>query len=214
MNYLIEYQKQLGLTADGVIGPKSAAAMMRDLGIDNKLFFAHLIGQIKHESGLFKNFRENLNYGEPGLLNIFRKYYMGRPNLVKAHARNPEKIANYVYANRMGNGDEASGDGWKYRGAFGLQLTGKDNFQRFFAYAGLPSDTDPDDLANNPKMYFLAGKFWFEENGADNLCVNGSDSCILNVSRKVNLGNIQTKAIPHGLPERAKFTKEILSAIT
>lgn len=213
MNYLQEYQKKLGLVADGIIGPKTAAAMMEDLGITDKLFFCHLIGQIAHESGLYKNARENLNYSEAGLLNIFRKYYINNPRLAAQHARKPEKIANYVYANRMGNGNEASGDGWKYRGIFGLQLTGKDNIQAFIRYIGLPEDTNPEDLLDDPKNYFLAGKFWFEHNNAVALCTSVNSDCILKVSRKVNIGNTATKAIPNGLDDRLVQTKTIARAI-
>jgi len=72
MDYLKAYQEKLGLVADGKMGPNTAKAMMADLGITDKLFFAHMMGQVAHESGLYKNARENLNYGEEGLLNIFK----------------------------------------------------------------------------------------------------------------------------------------------
>jgi putative chitinase len=203
MNYLKAYQSRLGLVADGIIGPATAKAMMADLGITDKLFFAHLMGQIAHESGLYKNARENLNYGAAGLLNIFKKYYT--PQLAAKHERKPELIANHVYANRMGNGGEASGDGWKYRGIFGLQLTGKDNIVAFIRYLGLPDDTDPDSL--------LAGKYWFVKNGADKLCDSTNSDCILRVSRKVNIGNTKTTAIPHGLDDRKQQTLAMFKAV-
>ena len=206
MNYLQKYQDQLGLRPDGVLGKMTAAAMMKDLGITNKTFFAHLMGQIAHESGLYKNARENLNYSEAGLLNIFRKYYKDNRGLASKHARQPAKIANHVYANRMGNGNEASGDGWKYRGIFGLQLTGKDNICDFLKYVGLPTDTDPDTLLDNPKYYFLAGKFWFEDNGVDKLCTSESNTCITIVSKRVNGGTI-------GLDDRIVQTKKIFTAL-
>lgn len=213
MNYLQRYQQKLGLEPDGILGPKTAAAMMRDLGITDKLFFAHLMGQMAHESGLYQNFRENMNYSEAGLLNIFRRFYKNKPGLAKRHANKPKLIGNFVYAQRMGNGDEASGDGYKYRGAFGLQLTGKNNFLAFFEYAGLPPDTDPDSLQDDPKMYFLAGKFWFEANGADNLCTSTTDACILRVSRKVNLGNENHTGLPNGLDDRYERTRAAFKAV-
>ena len=213
MNYLKQYQAKLGLVADGVIGPKSAAAMMNDLGIDNKLVFAHLMGQIAHESGLYTNARENLNYNEAGLLNIFKKYYSPYPGLAAKHSRKPMLIANHVYANRMGNGNEASGDGWKYRGIFGLQLTGKRNIQEFIQYLGLPPDTDPEALLSDPKNYFLAGKFWFEKNGANELCTATTEQCILRVSRLVNIGNPYSTAMPHGLDGRIAHTKTMLKSV-
>lgn len=204
MNYLVEYQRKLGLEADGVMGKKTAAAMMQDLNITDKLFFAHLIGQIAHESGLYRNARENLNYNAAGLLNIFKKYYT--PELAAKHERKPELIANHVYANRMGNGDEASGDGWKYRGIFGLQLTGKDNIQAFIKYLGLPEDTDPDSLLDDPRNYFLAGLYWFTKNGVDKLCTSTKETCIVAVTRRVNGGT-------NGLDDRIKQTKAMFKAL-
>ena len=94
---------------------------------------AHFFAQTAHESGNFKAFSENLNYGAAGLTGIFKKYF---PTNEKAllYERKPEKIANLVYASRMGNGDEASGDGYKFRGRGALQLTGKDNYKLFSEY--------------------------------------------------------------------------------
>ena len=211
MNYLVEYQRALGLDPDGKIGPNTAKAMMADLGITDKLLFSHVMGQVAHESGLYTNFRENLSYSSEGLQNIFRKYYT--PQLADKHARHPELIANHVYASRMGNGDESSGDGWKYRGIFGLQLTGKTNIQEFLAHIGLPIDTDPDSLKDNPKAYFQAAFFWFEKNGANKLCTSTSNDCILNVSRKVNIGNTKTTAIPHGFDYRKAKTQSMFKAL-
>lgn len=218
MNYLIEYQKKLGLTPDGKVGPKTAAAMMADLEITDKLFFAHMMGQVAHESRLYTNARENLNYNEAGLLNIFRKYYatleivdkkevwIPIPGLAAKHARHPEIIANYVYANRMGNGSEASGDGWMYRGIFGLQLTGRANIIPFIESIGLPPYTDPDSLLNNPRNYFLAGLFWFSKNGVDRLCKAANDDCILTVTKRVNGGT-------NGLDDRKVQTKAIFKVL-
>lgn len=206
MNYLQEYQKRLGLMPDGKVGPKTAQAMMSDLGITDKLFFAHLMGQIAHESGLYTHARENLNYNEAGLLNIFRKYYVNHPALVDSHANHPSRIANYVYANRMGNGDEASGDGWKYRGIFGLQLTGKTNIQAFMKSIGLSPLADPDTLLNDPRNYFLSGKFWFRQTGVDKLCNSTNETCILAVTRRVNGGT-------NGLDDRIAKTKGMFAAL-
>lgn len=208
LNYLQKYQQQLGLVPDGIIGNKTAKAFMDDLGITDKLFFSHMMGQIAHESGLYKNARENLNYSEAGLLNIFKKYFSGKAGDKSAafYARQPEKIANLVYANRMGNGDEASGDGWKYRGIFGLQLTGKDNILAFIRYLGLPDDTDPDSLLDNPKNYFLSALFWFKENGVDKLCTSTKETCIVTVTRRINGGT-------NGLADRIKQTKIMFKSV-
>ena len=88
------------------------------------------LAQCGHESGGFTAFQENFNYSRDGLLRVFPKYFTGLN--VDQYARQPEKIANRVYANRMGNGDEASGDGWKYRGAGIIQITGRQNMETFF----------------------------------------------------------------------------------
>lgn len=89
---------------------------------------AAFLSQCAHESINFTATHENLNYGAPGLMTTFKKYFPTQ-ELANAYARQPEKIANRVYANRMGNGDEASGDGWKYRGRGIVQLTGHDNYK-------------------------------------------------------------------------------------
>ena len=213
MNFLQKYQQSLGLVPDGIIGAKSAAAMMKDLGITDKLVFCHIMGQVKLESGMYTHFREDMHYSEPGLLNIFRKYYGSRPDLAKKHAMNPVAIANYVYANRNGNGDESSGDGYFYRGAFGLQITGKENFHDFFKEVGLPLNTDPDSLKDNPRYYFLAAYFWFKKNDAIRLCKSTSKNCILTVGRKVNLGNSKTPLMPHDYAKREQYTIEMFRAV-
>ena len=89
---------------------------------------AAFLSQTGHESLNFTTTHENLNYGAPGLMTTFKKYFPTQ-ELADSYARQPEKIANRVYANRMGNGDEASGDGWKYRGRGIIQLTGHDTYR-------------------------------------------------------------------------------------
>jgi putative chitinase len=205
VNYLQQYQQVLGLKTDGVIGKMTAAAMMKDLGITDKLFFAHLIGQMSHESGNFTHARENLNYSGAGLIKTWPNRF-NKSNAWQYH-RQPEKIANKVYANRMGNGDESSGDGWKYRGIFGLQLTGKDNITRFMSSIRVRPDADPETLLADPRNYFLSGLFWFKDNGVDKLCTAITDTCIKNVSRRVNGGLI-------GIDDRIAKTKAIYKALS
>ena len=91
---------------------------------------AGFLAQCSHESNNFRILEENLNYSADALIKVFPKYFKSLDE-AKLYARNPEKIANKVYANRMGNGDEASGDGFKYRGRGFIQLTGKNNYQMF-----------------------------------------------------------------------------------
>lgn len=108
-------------------------------GLTTKLRIAHFMAQIEHESGL-KPISENLNYSASGLIRVFRKYFSD----VEAinFANQPQRIANRVYANRMGNGNEKSGEGWKYRGRGFIQVTGKINYHQ------LANDTDLDCLKN------------------------------------------------------------------
>jgi putative chitinase len=97
-------------------------------GIVSSQQTAYFIAQCGHESGDFNVLVENLNYGAPGLLKTFSKYFGNPPKAdANAYARKPEKIASLVYANRMGNGPESSGDGWKYRGKGLIQITGYEN---------------------------------------------------------------------------------------
>ncbi len=107
-------------------------SILPDYDIDTPERVACWLGQTAHESGGYRFLRENLNYSADGLNKIFKKYFP-TVDSAKPYARNPEKIANKVYANRMGNGDERSGDGWKYRGRGLIQLTGKDNYTWFAA---------------------------------------------------------------------------------
>lgn len=108
-------------------------------GLTTKLRTAHFMAQIEHESGL-KPISENLNYSASGLIRVFRKYFSDLEAI--NFANQPQRIANRVYANRMGNGNEKSGEGWKYRGRGFIQITGKINYHQ------LANDTDLDCLKN------------------------------------------------------------------
>jgi len=132
---LTSLQTKLGIAADGAFGPGTMKAAMAYYKMTPERA-AHFFAQTAHESGGFKVFSENLNYSAQGLQGIFGKYFPG--NLEESYARNPEKIANRVYASRMGNGDEKSGDGYKFRGRGALQLTGKDNYKAFSDYLKKP----------------------------------------------------------------------------
>lgn len=131
---------------------------------------AMYLAQTLHESNYLKATEENLNYSADGLLKTFPKYFNAQT--AQTYARNPQKIANKVYANRMGNGDEASGDGWKYRGRAYIQLTGKSNYQAFSKYDLCTADVlrDPDSVGkvnkSNPKYYLaqLASMWFWEKN--------------------------------------------------
>jgi len=203
MNYLAEYQKAHGLAADGKIGKNTAAAMCTEFGIDPK-YFPFFIAQLQHESGDFQRGRENLNYGIDGLKKNFKKYF--KDNEYVAYARKPEKIANRIYANRMGNGPESSGDGWEYRGGGALQTTGKKNYQAYFKFAGLGPNTNPA-VIELPEHYFKSAVFFFNENNLWRICDSAGGDCVVRLSKAINLGNQYAHAIPLGLQERMALTQ-------
>lgn len=127
---------------------------MRDMGITTAARESMFLAQCAHESMGFARIVENLNYDIKGLLTTFGKYF--NETNIKDYARKPQKIANRVYANRMGNGDEASGDGWKYRGMGIIQLTGKEDHEKFFASI----QGDDKDLLSPRNSALTACWFW------------------------------------------------------
>ena len=196
---LIDLQKKVGVTADGAFGPGTLKAAAEHYKL-SKNRAAHFFAQTAHESGNFKTFTENLNYSADGLQKIFKKYF---PDVAtaNAYARNPEKIANKVYSNRMGNGDEKSGDGWKYRGRGALQLTGKDNYAAFAKYANRPDVMDNPDLVAG-ELAFESAMWFFDKNKLWDICDKGiDDATITAVTKKINGGT-------HGLDDRIEKTKK------
>ena len=190
-------QEKIGVTADGAFGPGTLKAAMKFYKF-TPARAAHFFAQTAHESGDFKAFSENLNYGAKGLLGIFKKYF---PTEAKAaeYERKPEKIANLVYANRMGNGDEASGDGYKFRGRGALQLTGKDNYKAFADYMKQPEIMDNPDLVAT-KYSFESAIFFFDKNKLWSICDQGiNDAAILALTKRINGGT-------HGLEDRKQKT--------
>jgi putative chitinase len=124
---VFKLDKLKGHIPDAVIAQIPDTA--KKFNITNTLRLSHFLAQCGHESGGFKAISENLNYSSDGLKKIFPKYFPG--NLNESYSRQPEKIANRVYSSRMGNGDEASGEGYKFRGRGYIQLTGKSNYSAF-----------------------------------------------------------------------------------
>lgn len=186
MNQLQKFQEEYCLKPDGVLGPKTLGMMKSVFGIERKQHLAHFIGQISHESMDFKYKEENLNYGASALLSVFGKYFPDEATARK-YARQPEKIANKVYANRMGNGDEASGDGWKYRGRGALQLTGKNNYQVF---ANKERDmsifSNPGQVAE--KYYFKSALHFFNQNRLWHLCGLVDNESMVQLTKRINGG--------------------------
>jgi putative chitinase len=209
MNYLAKFQQANGLAIDGMLGKETARVMMSVLKIPSAVAFCHFIGQIAVESGNFSAGRENLNYSTSALQKLFGKYFKGVG--VNDYARQPEKIANRIYCNRMGNGNEASGDGWKYRGIGSLQMTGKSNVELYLKSVGLPLNTDPDSLLTG-NHYFGTAKFFYDINNIWKYC-SKSDASVLTVSKFINLGSPTAKAMPLGLDERMALTKKYFNLL-
>jgi putative chitinase len=190
-------QEKIGVTADGAFGPGTMKKAMEFYKFTPERA-AHFFAQTAHESGNFKAFSENLNYGAKGLLGIFKKYF---PTEAKAleYERKPEKIANLVYASRMGNGDEQSGDGYKFRGRGALQLTGKDNYKAFSDYMKKPEIMDNPDLVAT-QYSFESAIFFFDKNKLWDICDKGvSKDTILALTKRINGGT-------HGLEDREEKT--------
>jgi len=172
--------------------------------ITNALRLAHFLAQCAHESGGFKVVYENLNYSADGLKATFPKYFPEPLN--ESYARNPAKIGARVYADRMGNGDEASGDGYTFRGRGYIQLTGKSNYANFGKAVNEDTVASPDLVATR---YPLASAgFFFDSNNIWTVCDGGStDAVITAVTKKVNGGT-------NGLAERTQLFKEYYALLS
>ena len=194
-----------GLKLDKLKGhiPDAVIAMIPDtaakFGINTPLRLAHFLAQCGHESGGFRATQENLNYSAQGLNGIFKKYFPTAA-AAAAYARQPAKIASKVYANRMGNGSEASGEGYKFRGRGYIQLTGKENYTAFGKSINEDIISNPDIVAS--KYALLSAAWFFTKNGLHKMADGGaSDAVVTQVTKRVNGGTI-------GLADRIKHFKE------
>jgi len=167
--------------------------------INTPLRLAHFLAQCGHESGGFRATQENLNYSAKGLNGIFRKYFPTEA-AAAAYARQPQKIASKVYGNRMGNGNEASGEGYKFRGRGYIQLTGKENYTAFGKAIGEDILSNPDVVSS--KYALLSAAWFFSKNGLHKMADSGaSDAVVTQITKRVNGGTI-------GLADRIKHFKE------
>lgn len=165
--------------------------------IDTPVRLAHFLAQCAHESGNFKFMTENLNYSAKGLMGVFKKYFPTEA-IAKQYERKPEKIANKVYASRMGNGDEASGDGAKFKGRGYIQLTGKQNYSAFNKVVDEDILAQPELIATK---YPLLSAAWFWDSRKLNALADGgaTNQVVTSITKKVNGGT-------HGLEDRiSKF---------
>ena len=230
------WQAANGLTADGIVGdvtwskmfapkkvvesgtlnlaalkghiPDSVIAQIPDtakkFGITTNLRLAHFLAQCGHESGGFKTVTENLNYSADGLVKIFGKYF--NSTTAAGYARNPEKIASKVYGNRMGNGNESTKEGFKFRGRGYIQLTGKENYTKFGKFIGEDIVSNPDLVAT--KYPLASAAFFFNSNKLWAICDKGADTATVTaVTKRVNGGTI-------GLADRIKHFKEYYNLLT
>lgn len=195
---LKKLQEKIGATPDGAFGPNTLKKAMEFFKMTPERA-AHFFAQTAHETGEFKSFSENLNYSAQGLQGTFGKYFPG--NLEESYARQPEKIANRVYADRMGNGNESSGEGWKFRGRGALQLTGKANYKAFSDYLKKPEIMETPDLVAND-FAFESAMFFFDKNKLWSICDQGvTDASILSLTKRINGGT-------NGLEHRSQLTKK------
>ena len=192
-------QTKIGVTSDGAFGPGTLKAAMTYYKM-TPVRAAHFFGQTAHETGVFKAFSENLFYSASGLVAVFPKYFKSLDE-AKPFEKNPEKIANRVYANRMGNGDEASGTGYAFRGRGALQLTGKSNYEAFSAFLKKPEImTNPDLVATD--YAFESALYFFDKNKLWDICDKGvNDDAILALTKRINGGT-------NGLDHRKELTKK------
>ena len=213
-----QFQRNNGLVVDGIVGPKTMflisnmetpdfsilkehlpevvynqiADTAENFNINTKLRMAHFLGQCAHESANFKFVSENLNYSAKALKSVFGKYFPG--DLNEQYARNPEKIASRVYGGRMGNGDEETKEGWKYRGRGYIQLTGKNNYADFGNFINEDVVSNPDSVSE--KYALSSAAFFFNKNKLWSICDMGStEEIVKKLTKRVNGGD-------HGLDDR------------
>ena len=172
--------------------------LLPEYNIDTPQRVASFIAQTAHESGNYVFLRENLNYRAASLRKVFGKYFP-TDELAAQYAGKPERIANRVYANRMGNGDEASGDGWRYCGRGLIQLTGKTNYQNFADSIETPVEEDSEYLGTFEGA--VQSGCWFWETNNLNRWADAGD--IKTMTRVINGGFI-------GLEDRIKHYNHAL----
>lgn len=172
-----------------------------DYDINTPQRIASFLAQCAHESGGFRAIKENLNYKAESLVKVFPKYFKSLAEANK-YAKQPEKIANKIYGSRMGNGDEASGDGYRYCGRGLIQLTGKSNYQNFADSLEMAVEDVPEYLATFEGAVQSACWFW----EANNLNQWADKGDILTMTKRINGGTI-------GLDDRIKHYNHALHVL-
>jgi len=203
-------QRNAGVNDDGDFGPLTFKAASKYLDLPNPIAAVHFFAQCAHETGGFKKFKESLYYKSVDRLwDIFkydfdenkdRKFNPVEKERAQRMTKSPKRLANFVYANQNGNGDEASGDGFKFRGRGAIQLTGRYNYQKFSEYLKDPMVMeDPKRVAE--ELSFVAAGWFFDVNGIFDMSRDFDRDTIKKITKRINGGY-------HGLDDRIKLTLE------
>ena len=197
-----QLDKAIPLARDGDIERYYAplVAAMDEYEINKPRRIAAFLGNLAHESGSLRLVEENLNYSATRLQQVFPRYFRGRN--VWAYNHHPEKIANVVYAARMGNGGERTGDGWKFRGRGFIQLTGKDNYEEFGEAIGKDLVNDPD-WVKTPEGAAISAAWFWARHGLNELA--DADN-LRGITKKINGGL-------NGHDERVAFYNRIMDVL-
>ena len=195
--------EKMGVRSDRAqrFGP-SFSTQLPEYGINTDLRQAHFLAQILHESGMCHYTKENLNYSASALRKVFGKYFSS-DQVASEYQRQPERIGARVYANRMGNGDEASGEGYHYCGRGLIQLTGKENYQKFSNWSGKEVIDDPERVSEEYPL--LSALFYWDTN---NLNTYADNDDIRGLTKRINGGY-------NGLEDRTKLltlAKQLIEA--
>ena len=198
----MDISKLKGHVPDAVIA--QIPEVMDKFQINTPLRLCHFLSQCGHESGNFKAVNENLNYGAKGLRGIFPKYFP-TDALAAEYERKPEKIANKIYGGRMGNGPEATGEGYKFRGRGYIQLTGKDNYSAFDKVVTEDITANPDLVAT--KYPLLSAAWFWNSRKLNEIADKGATTAeVTAITKKVNGGTI-------GLDDRIKHFNEFYALL-
>jgi putative chitinase len=178
-------EKLKGIVPDKVLAELRQIAAK--FGITTPLRLAHFMAQVAHESGEFKAVAENMNYSAARLKQVFPRFFPGTLN--ESYGGKPEKIGARVYGGRMGNGDETTGEGYKFRGRGYIQLTGKSNYTKFSQFIGEDCLANPDLVST--KYPLASAAFFFNSNNLWSSCDKGAtDAAVTEVTKRVNGGLI------------------------
>ena len=185
------------------------AAMEKFEIADNVQRVAAFLGQVAHESGSLNRVEENLNYSRRRMRAVWPSRFPDEESTAR-YGRNPERLANKVYADRMGNGSQSTGDGFRYRGRGLLQITGRENYAVMGRLMDMPGLIESPDILIEPRYAALsAAAYWSSRDlndAADKLGENKPKSVVRAITKKINGGT-------HGLDERLEFTERAIEIL-